>query len=503
MNTIDTVFAQPVIGLLRQLPNANDIYLVGGSVRDAFLGRTVKDLDFACKEGIQTGRELANRNGMDFFILDRERDCCRVIQTLEDGSKLHFDINGLRAPTIENDLQDRDLTINALAINIVTQKLNDPTGGLQDIRNKILRACSESSIRNDPLRALRVIRFSVIFGFRIDPSLVSQIRAQILDIANISNERIRDEFFKLLNCSKPATAIDLMEKLGLLGEIFPELNGLKGLEQPKPHVYDAWTHTLSVVRHLSNILEAASKYDEENANADLFTGMLVLKLGNYRKQLVQHFSSERSDGRDRRANLLFTALFHDVEKPTCKTNEDGRIRFLGHDAAGALTMQRLATELRLSTDEKGSQAAIVANHMWIHGLVNRMDDGVKVSERAIYRYYRSLGLDGIDLVFLSLADLRATYEHTLTQQKWRNALDVSEQLLDAWYNRKEQVISPPVLVNGHTLMKELGLQPGKILGKLIESVREDQAAGKIKTLDEALAHCREKYAELRAKDIQN
>ena len=497
---IENLLSNPIFGLIGKLPNAKEIFLVGGSVRDMFLGREVTDLDFACKDGIATGRALANQNGFDFYILDRERDCCRVIQTLADGTKVHYDINGLRAPTIENDLRDRDFTINAMAINIVDQKLVDPTAGLMDLRNKVLKACSHSTIHNDPLRALRAVRFSVSLGLRIDADVLAQIRTVLPSLERVSAERIRDELFKIFATPKPALAIELLDKLGILPLLFPKLSALKGLAQPAPHVNDAWVHTIGVVRHLSAILAAACAYDEEKANADLFTGLLVLKLGKYRHFLRDHFEAERSEGRNRRTTLVFTALFHDVEKPSCRTEEQGRIRFLGHDTAGALTIASVAEGLRLSTSETYAASKIVGNHMRIHGLVNRKDEGFDVSDRAIYRYYRALGIDGIDLLLLSLADLRATFEHTLPQDKWRNGLDVVEQFLNAWVSRQSEVISPPVLINGHMLMKDLGIGPGGLLGTLLEAVREDQAAGSIKTTDQALAFCRQKLASIKAQD---
>ncbi len=495
---MDTLFNDPLIDAMKALPNADEIYLVGGSVRDHFMQRTTQDLDFACKNGIETGRRLANQLGYDFFILDRERDCCRLIRRGSDGSKAHFDINGLRAPTIENDLLDRDFTINAMAIPITSQKLADPCGGLADLRSRQLRMCAQHSIHNDPLRILRAVRFCAQFSFRMDAGLISAIRSEIPSLAKVSAERVRDELHKIFEGPRPALGLDLMDKLEILEFLFPEIAPLKEQAQSAPHVQNVWPHTVSVIKQLKQIMDvAANEYNEEKANADLFTGLLVLKLGRFRQQLRAHFSEQRSEGRSRAGNLIFAALFHDIAKPACASIEDsGRIRFFGHDEAGEGTTARIAEQLKLSANESTAVSRIVRNHMRMHFLANRAEAGDLPSRKQIYRYFRKLGTEGVDLVLLSLADLRATYEQTLTQQKWRASLDVAEALLAAWYEQKDQIVSPPALVNGHQLMQQLGLEPSEMLGKLLEAIREGQASGEIHTKEEALEKAKREYVRL-------
>jgi hypothetical protein len=128
--------------------------------------------------------------------------------------------------------------------------------------------------------------------------------------------------------------------------------------------------------------------------------------------------------------------------------------------------------------------------MRVHGMASRKEAEQEISRRAIYRFFRDADASGIDLILLALADTRATYDHMLTQEHWAAVLDVSRELLEAWFEKAEEIIRPPVLVNGDDLMNELKQKPGPELGKLLEAIREAQAAGKIVTREEALAFSR-------------
>lgn len=496
--------SDPILTALRKtIQTDEEVYLVGGSVRDAILGRSSNDLDFACKNGIKLGRRFANENKFDFFILDKNFDTCRVIKTSEDGQKNHYDFAGYRKETLEQDLLDRDFSINSMAVDVVTGKLVDPTGGLKDIRDKVINLSSSNSLRSDPVRILRAIRFSLSLGFRFDPSVIDAIRFSVELLQNVSAERLRDEIFKIFEGPKPHIAFQLMDKFGILPNLFPELAATKGINQSAPHVNDVWIHTMNVIKHLKHILKLCTDpYDEGSANADLLNGMLVLKLGQYREKLRSHFSGDASVGRSKRSVLLFAALFHDVNKPQVKTVEgDGRIRFLGHESFSAVTAKKIGENFRLSGTELASIYTLVYNHMRIHAMVSRKAAGHELSAKTIYRFFRDCQGDGIALILLALADTRATYEHTLKQETWRDALDISADLLEAWYEKKNQVINPPALVNGDDLMHVLHLEPGPILGEVLETIRENQVMGKIVSKDEAISFTA-KYVAQKKKDEQ-
>lgn len=482
------------------LPPGLPVYLVGGATRDAALGRETHDLDFASPPGaLKLARKLADKLPGAFFPLDEENDTARIVLQNPDGSRDTLDFAGFRGDTLEADLRGRDFTINAVAMDIHTGQIIDPLGGVNDIRAKRIRACSETSLSDDPARILRAVRQAAAFGFRIDPETRKLMEASVPLLANISPERQRDELFKMLAGPKPEASIRALELLGVFPVLLPELPALKGVEQSAPHIYDVWTHTLAALRHLEGILAAlAPDYDENKANADpqagasLLNGLLILRLGRYRKQISQHLGPTLNPDRSARALLFFAALYHDINKPqTQSTEQNGRIRFLGHDEQGALTAVRRGMALHLSNDELDRLKLLVRHHMRVHFHSNRKaKGGANPTRKAIYRFFRETGEAGVSLILLALADVRATYDHALTQEHWAANLDVARILLEAYYEKAEEIIRPPQIINGNDLISELKMKPGPEIGKLLEAIRETQAAGKLATREAALAFAR-------------
>jgi tRNA nucleotidyltransferase/poly(A) polymerase len=311
-------------------------------------------------------------------------------------------------------------------------------------------------------------------------------------LRSVSPERLRDELFRILDGPQPGTAIRALEMLGVLPHILPELPALKGVEQPTPHVYDVWMHTLAVMNHLEEILAAlAPRYDPESTG-DLFTGLLVLRLGRYRDQFAAHFAKGLNTDRSARALLFFAALYHDVAKPDCKTiGDDGRIRFWEHDEKGTEMAAERANALHLSNDETQHLKLIIRHHMRVHFHSRRMEAEQKTpSRKAIYRFFRDSGEASIDLILLALADTRATRGHTLTQESWAAVLDICRIFLENYWEKPEETVSPPRLLDGNEVMAELKLKPGPRVGEILEAIREAQATGKVGTREEALAFAR-------------
>ena len=484
----------PLLASVREaLPADQEIYLVGGAVRDALLGRESHDLDFAVPaDGIKLGRRVANKLKGAFYPLDDERDTGRVVLIKEDETRTIIDFATYRGSNIEADLRDRDFTINAIAYNLSTEEIFDPLKGANDVRAKLIRACSADSLKNDPIRALRAVRQAAGLGFHIDVDTRQSMRQAAGQLRSVSPERLRDELFRILEGPQPGTAIRALEMLGVLPHILPELPALKGVEQPAPHVHDVWIHTLAVMKHLEEILAAlAPGYDPESTG-DLLTGLLVLRLGRYREQFAAHLASSLNTDRSVRALLFFTALYHDVAKPACKTTgDDGRIRFWGHDEQGTEIAAARANALHLSNDEIQRLRLIIRHHMRVHFHSNRLESEHKApSRRAIYRFFRDAGEAGVDLVLLALADTRATRGHTLTQETWAAALDICRIFLENYWEKPEETVYPPRLLDGNEAMAEFDLKPGPRVGDVLEAIREAQATGKVSTRKEALDYAR-------------
>lgn len=480
----------PLIDKVHDVLPEQEIYLVGGAVRDMLLNRLSHDLDFALpSNGISLARRVANALGADFMALDTERDTGRVIVTESDGSRTFMDFATYRnGVTLETDLRARDFTMNAIAYDLRSQTLIDPTNGASDLRAKTIRACSSTSLMDDPVRILRAVRQAAAFGFKIELETRKAMKQAASLLPNVSPERQRDELFKILEGLKPDAAIRALEMLGVLPYLLPELSVLKGVEQTHPHIYDVWEHTLSVLGHLEGIIaDLRVGYSAEQTN-DMLTGLLTLRLGRYREQIAAHFAESLNTDRSVRAALFFAALYHDVEKPATKSvDESGRIRFFDHDVRGADVAAERGHAFNLSNDEIERIKKIILHHMRFHFFTNRMEnDKQEPSPKAIYRYFRDAGEAGVDLVLFGLADLRGTRGNELTQETWIAALDTARILLENYWEKREEIVAPPRLLDGNDLMRELNLQPGRTIGQLLEAIREEQATGKIVTREEAI-----------------
>ncbi|PWH17255.1 MAG: hypothetical protein DDG60_02410, partial [Anaerolineae bacterium] len=448
----------PLLDRVRQtLPPGLPVYLVGGLVRDFLLGRMSHDLDFAVPSGaLPLARKLADALGGAYFPLDPSTDTARIVLKHPDGSRDILDFAGFRGDSLESDLRGRDFTLNAIAIDLHSGQMFDPLGGVADLRAKRLRACAETAFADDPLRILRAVRQAAAFGFQIELQTRQWMKVAVPLLSKTSPERQRDELFQMLAGPRPDACILALDVLGALSVVLPELSALKGVTQSPPHVHDVWTHTLAVLRHLEGILATlAPQHDENAANADLFNGLLALRLGRYRQQLGEHLGFHLHPERSARALLFFAALYHDIEKPNTRTvEENGRIRFLEHEERGALTALKRGIALRLCNDELDRLRLLIRHHMRFHFHAAQAEQGHKPTRKAIYRFFHDTGEAGVSLILLALADRRATYDHTLTQDQWAASLDVARAFLEAYYEQAEQVIHPPRLLTGDDLINE-------------------------------------------------
>jgi tRNA nucleotidyltransferase/poly(A) polymerase len=489
------VFAQVLERVQSALPSNQPIYLVGGAVRDALLGRPTHDLDFVLSGNVlAVARRIANRLGGAFYVLDEERETGRVILQDREGKRETLDFAALRGADLESDLQARDFTINAMAVPTTSlHKLIDPLHGLEDLRSGEIRACSDTTFQDDPVRILRAVRQASALNFRIVSQSQAQMRSATRHLENTSPERLRDEIFRIFEGLQPATALRALDILGALQPLFPELQLLKGVVQSPPHQYDVWEHSLKAVEKLESILEVlAYPFDPQTAE-NLALGTVSLLLGRFREQISEHLARNFTPERTLRQLLFFIALYHDTGKPETRSlDKNYRIRFFGHEDRGAEIAVERARSLRLSNEEV-ARIETVTNHHLRPTLLAQI--GALPSSRAIYRFFRDTGSAGVDVCLLSLADKLATYGSALPQDAWANHVEVVRALLEAWWEKHEEEVTPPALVNGRDLMDTLGLQPGPLIGDLLEGIREAQAAGDVKNRRQALEWAQRRLKE--------
>ena len=483
-----------LVDRVREILPEQEIYLVGGAVRDLLLNQTSHDLDFALPaNGVMFARQVANALGADFMVLDGERDTGRVIVSEAGGPRTFLDFATYRGRNLEEDLRARDFTMNAIAFDVHSQTLHDPLNGASDLRARLIRACSPTSLSDDPVRILRAVRQAAAFECRIEMETRQAMKQAASLLPNVSPERQRDELFKMLEGPRPDASMRALEMLGVFPYLLPELPALKGVVQSAPHIYDVWEHTLSVVGHLERILAAlAPGYSADDTN-DLFTGLLTLRIGRFRTQFARHFGESLNTDRSVRAALFFAALYHDVQKPATRSVDDSlRIRFFDHDIKGAEVAADRGRGFNLSNDEVQRIRTVIQHHMRFHFFSNRLEsERQEPSRKAIYRFFRDTGKAGVDLVLLGLADLRGMRGPTLTQETWTAALDVARNLLENYWEKPQETVAPPRLLDGNELMSALSLHPGRIVGQLLEAIREGQATGKVANREQAIELARE------------
>lgn len=466
------------------------VWLVGGSVRDVLLGRAIHDFDFAVeRDAIGVARAVADHLDAPMYVMDAERDTARVV-VHENTARIFLDFAGLRGPTLEGDLSGRDFTINAIAVDLVRpDTLIDPFGGRRDLDARYIRAVTDRSLLDDPNRLLRAARLSMQLDFSIESRTRAQIRKSAHLVKTSAAERARDELHQLVALPGLHASLLLLNDLGLLGELMPELPAMRGVAQPPPHHWDVFEHTLRMADVLETLLARAAGIPSQRHAPKAVTapgfawGALDKAIGPLRDVLQPHLEKTLSDERPVWLLLKWAALFHDAAKPVTRSvDADGRIRFLEHEEVGADMVVQRTRALRFSSDEVERVRTIVRHHMRPHHLAHS-----GASRRAIYRFFRDTREAGVDVLLHALADRLATDGPDLDAEGWAQRLDLARTMLDEYFHRHEEAVNPAPLLTGHDVMQALGLQAGPQVGKVLEAVREAQAAGEVKTRQEALA----------------
>jgi len=414
----------------------HELHLVGGSVRDALLGRLGDDLDFATDARPEETLALVDgwasatwTTGAEFGTIGAARHGLRLeITTFRAEAYDRVSRNPVvRYGThLADDLRRRDFTVNAMAVSVPGHTFTDLYGGLGDLAARVLRTpgTAEDSFAADPLRMLRAARFAAQLEFTVAPDVLSAIRAMAGDLRRITAERIRDEFSKLLCAADPVTGLRLLVDTGLAEVFLPELTGLRlEIDEHAQHK-DVYEHTLTVVRN-------AIALEEEGPD-------LVLRLA---------------------------ALLHDVGKPATKAvGPDSRVSFHHHEVVGArLTRQRLR-ELRYPKDIVSDVAELVALHLRFYGYGRG-----EWSDSAVRRYVTDAG----EL----LPRLHKLTRSDCTTRNRRKAAQLAADYT-ALEERVERLRSEEDLarvrpdLDGNAIMELLGVPPGPLVGQAWHHLKE-------------------------------
>ncbi len=474
--------------VLPHLP-AGRIWLVGGVVRDLILGRPHHDWDFVMEgDASSLARLLGEQIGGAYVPLDEERGIVRLVVPHLEPAPVTFDFATLRGASLVEDLNLRDFTINAMAMDL-TGALIDPLGGMADLQAGCVRRVSPRSFEDDPLRMLRAVRVAAELNFRLDDATVAQIRSMVEQIRRPAVERVTEELLRILRARPLIRGLDQLHDLRLLEPLLPEIAALASVTQSAPHYQPTvWGHVrvvLQVWEALLALLEGRSNTPPADVPEAAWT-MLERSLSPYQPALIPYLRDHLSHAITRADAITWAVLFHDAGKTlTRSVDAAGRVHFYGHAEQGAKLARLRLEHLRFPLDAQTFIATLVAHHMDLIGFGRR----TPLTRRAIYRFFRHTGEAGVGVALLSLVDVLGVMGPNLDKAYWQERLELAQAVLTAYFERDQELVNPVPLLNGHDL-QALGVPAGPRLGALLAALREAQAAGDITTRDEAEAYVR-------------
>jgi len=445
------VILPEAVNLISTLVTADEkCYLVGGVVRDALLGRDSQDVDVVCSCNARSlAKNLADHLKGSFYVLDAERSAFRVIAKDQARGRLVVDFSVLRGESIQDDLGLRDFTINAMAIDLARlDEIIDPLHGARDLQEKWLRPCSRISFEEDPLRVLRAIRYAVKYDLKIEEQTSRLIKQSVKKMQTCSRERIRDELFKILENPRPWVGFQLIEHFSIAITV-----GLMVAQDRTGAV-----SRLRAMEMLLSTLEGTSTQEtkESLAMASFLSGFWKNRAA-MRDHVRQVNQSERSLG----ALNKLAALLYDMQEKE---------------------FQKLVDGIVLSTDEEEHLHLLQVNQTLFFDLASK---GEIPDDRAIYHYFMQMGQSGLDLILLSLAEAVNCVAVEFDESKWLQLLQIGQKLVETWFERPS-VIRPELFLSGRDLMFEFDIPQGPLIGSLLEGLEEEQAAGTIRTRQEAV-----------------
>lgn len=423
--------------------NGYEAYLVGGCVRDLLLGETPKDWDVttnAHPDQIQASfpnlKTIYENSFGTVSVLNMEPegtegvtretpDQDNQVQVTTYRSEGNYTDN--RRPDavtyetkLEKDLERRDFTINAITYNPHNGQIIDIFNGQSDIKDKTIRCVLDASTRfeEDALRMMRAVRFSTTLNFAIATETLEALTTKAALLAKISQERIRDEFVKIINSDQPALGVDLLQKTGLLHFIAPEFEEGIGCEQKGAHLYDVYNHLLHALQH------AADK----------------------------HFSLE----------VRLAALFHDIGKPATRRYDrtKDKYTFFGHEVVGARMTKKILERMKFSRETTDLVVSLVRNHMFF-------SDTEQITLSAVRRIIQKVTRENIWLLMevrecdrVGMAKAEAPYRlrkyHAMIEEALRDPISVSQLAIDGKY-----------------LIEELHMKPGPRMGWILHALLEE------------------------------
>lgn len=435
----------------------NEIYLVGGTVRDFYMGleSTDRDIIVMDQEAREFALKLSELFQATFVPLDEENKIYRIV--LPDKIN-YIDVTNPVGDSIEKDLMRRDLTINAIAVNIRTGELIDISGGVTDIMNKCINYVNELNFVDDPLRLLRVYRFQALYGFQLAPETINAVCKYSDLIHKPAVERINYELLKLFGGDYAHIALENMNKTWILEEIFPFVKELKQVPPNSHHHLDLFHHSIETVKQVQILYNEAPD------------------------EVKEHLRRIDFGGFSRLAHLKLAAFMHDIGKFSTWTIEEGKHRFIKHDDVGSKMSVKILKDLHFSN----KQIVYISSMIKYHIYPSHVMTSPQITEKIMMRYVRKMDTNSIDAIILAQADRLSARGPEITDQIVERNITSLNMLLRFYLEARETLKPLPKLLSGNDVMQILNIKPSKRLGEIMEALHEAQISGDVITKEHAI-----------------
>lgn len=485
-------------GVLKEL--APQAYYVGGAVRNSLLKRWSGDVDIALpKENVKAvALALGKKLNAAVFEMDPTFGVWRLV-TWRDG--VQIDICAWQGKTLKEDLLRRDFTFNALAypvtqpVSIALQKENKQTKillkgmrrseivdfshGLQAVKGRKILLTSTQVFKEDPLRMLRAFRCAAELNFKIEPSVLKQIKKDASLIWHSAGERIQEELTRLFNTSKAYENLQRMDACGLLTALFPALEEQRTCAQVYYGKGGVLAHTLAVFNRMEYLLDHLNK-----------------AFPKYAKKLAPYAANK--------SLLKMAALLHDIAKPATAKKVGDRLRFFYHEERGARMAKTVLEQLHYSRADIRLICAMIGQHLRPSNLASND----VITDRGAYHFFRDMGEAALPLLLLCWADYTSyvsdyqlkriiprSGERMMSLERAKKTANIGKtlrhmqvlSLLFSKYFDQPKKMNPSRLITGKDVMDLLHLPPSPKIGDILERVAEAQAEGKVLTREDALA----------------
>ena len=460
MNTkiTEKIKSDTILSKISQSLN-NEIYLVGGAVRDYLTDNETTDMDIIVmdEDARDFALKVADLFEATFVTLDDENKIYRLVFP----DKINYiDVTNPVGGTIEKDLMRRDLTINAIAVNIRTCEVVDITGGITDIYNKCLNYVNEHNFVDDPLRLLRVYRFQALLGFELAPETISAVCKYAGLIHKPAVERINYEILKLFSGKYADKALENMNKTWMLEEIFPFVKELKQVPPNAHHHLDLFHHSIETVKQIQNLYEKAPD------------------------EVKSHMDNVDFGGFSRLTHLKLAGFMHDIGKFSTWTIEEGKHRFIKHDDVGAKLSVKFLKDLHFSNKQIDYISSMIKYHIYPSHVMT----SPQITEKIMMRYIRKMDVSSIDAIILAQADRLSARGPEITDEIVERNINSLNMLLKFYIEVKDSLKPLPKLLSGNEVMEILNLKPSRKLGEIMDALHEAQISGDITTKEHAVEY---------------